>query len=76
MIDRRRLAVVALEVSIWACGRTVCKQKPSTTSPLGVGEPNMGAELGPFLAEPCAGGPIKGSALLLGAGQCHIGKGG
>ena len=73
MIDRRRLPEVALEVSVWACGRTVRKQTSSTTS---VGEPNMGAELGPFLAEACAGGPIYGPELLWGAEHCHIGKGG
>ena len=32
--------------------------------PGGVGEPNMGAELGRFLAEACDGGPIKGPELL------------
>ena len=57
VIDSRRLAAVALEVSVsvWACGRTTRKQTTSTTS---VGEPYMGAEMGPFLAEACDGGPI------------------
>ena len=36
----------------------------------------MGAELGPFLAEACAGEPIKGPELPWGAGHPHIGKGG
>ena len=43
--------------------------------PAGVGEPYIGTELGPLLAEACAGWPIKGPKLLWGAGHCHIGKG-
>ena len=35
LMDRRRLAAVAREVSLWACGRTVRMQTSSTTSPRG-----------------------------------------
>ena len=73
VMDRRRVAAVALEVSLWACGRTVRRQTSSTISP---SEPYIGAELGPLLAEACAGGTIKGPEQLWGARHCHIGSGG
>ena len=51
-MECRRLAAVAREVFVWACGRTVRRQTSSTTSPRG--PPHVGAELGPSLAEASA----------------------
>ena len=76
VIDRRRLVAVAFGgVSLGL--RQDCAQADVISHlPAGVVETYIGAELGPLLAEACAGGPIEGPELLWGAGHCHIGKGG